>query len=92
MRTRHQKSLVGIYNEQRMLGGLPLVVDEVNSGCCDLPGSLGDNNSHPEVSTAVGEGTASAPRVRSATHQSGTKARSRAHRRCAQTPPPRTNT
>ncbi len=61
----HHKATGGIGPEQRVLEGMGLEVEQVDSGCCGMAGSWGYEPSHYEVSQACGE-RALFPAVRAA--------------------------
>src|SRR5581483_4117220 len=61
----HHKATGGIGPEQRVLEGIGLEVEQVDSGCCGMAGSWGYEPDHYEVSQACGE-RALFPAVRAA--------------------------
>jgi len=51
----HQKALVGLHAETRLLESMGLEVGVLDSGCCGMAGSFGFEAGHYELSIAVGE-------------------------------------
>jgi FAD/FMN-containing dehydrogenase/Fe-S oxidoreductase len=51
----HQKALMGMDADTRLLGKLGLDYHVLDSGCCGMAGSFGFENGHYEVSRQVGE-------------------------------------
>jgi Fe-S oxidoreductase len=61
----HQKALVGIDAEAKVLAATGLDVQVLDAGCCGMAGSFGFERAHYDVSLAVGE-RALLPAVRAA--------------------------
>jgi Fe-S oxidoreductase len=61
----HQKALIGVDAEARLLRATGLEVDVLDAGCCGMAGSFGFERAHYDVSVAVGE-RALLPAVRAA--------------------------
>ena len=51
----HQKALVGMKADERLLSALGLDFDVLDSGCCGMAGAFGFEREHYEVSRACGE-------------------------------------
>ncbi len=61
----HQKALVGMKAEQKLLSRMGLEAEVLDSGCCGLAGSFGYEAGHYEVSMKIGERVL-LPRIRAA--------------------------
>jgi len=61
----HQKSLVGMTDEVKLLKAMGVDVDLLDSGCCGMAGSFGFDRDKYDVSVAIGE-LALLPEVRAA--------------------------
>jgi FAD/FMN-containing dehydrogenase/Fe-S oxidoreductase len=61
----HQKALIGVDAEARVLAATGLDVEVLDAGCCGMAGSFGFERDHYDVSVAVGE-RALLPAVRAA--------------------------
>jgi Fe-S oxidoreductase len=51
----HQKAVIGLEPDQRLLEAMGLDVEALDAGCCGLAGSFGFEAAHHELSLAIGE-------------------------------------